>query len=211
MENEKQILIIGQGRSGTTLLLRILNKCPDVYISGENHKCLDVLKKFYDMMDFSITNGTTGTEFMKWSWKPACTHEHLLNETRKYVRGIFNPCGRPYWGFKEVRYGFWNLDTLNTELGFLRTLMPNAKIIFSVRDIRTVSKSSWWQYKDDAVTELLKCKQNFVRYIREHSDHSMLVQYEDMYRGSRRIKDIFDFVDIPYKEEYESPLDVKLG
>ena len=154
MQQEKQILILGHGRSGTTLLLRMLNQVPGAFICGENNKCLDVLKKFYDLMEHGIINSRIN-EFSSWAWKQPGDENHLLEATRRYIRDIYNPGGKYlYWGYKEIRYGFWNLDTLTAEINFTRLLMPNLSIVFMKRDVMKTANSAWWRFEQGAPAEI---------------------------------------------------------
>src|SRR6266404_5960885 len=136
------VVIMAQGRSGSTLLLRMLNAVPGVRISGENGKALDHLRVFVD--SFRDATAHHHSEFYRLAWQLPCPLDALTAKTAAYVAGLYNPAGQyRLVGFKEIRYG-WTWDDLCRDVDFLRELFPSLKVIFNTRATDDAVKSEFW-------------------------------------------------------------------
>lgn len=148
MENTP-VFLIGTGRSGTTLVQRLLNSYPDTMIWGEHAGYLDSVAKAYtilakhpSMEEYSFSQnrelkGDLSAAVFKqperWqAWNNWFAKTDVAEFFRIHLEEVFNAekIGKhAYWGFKEIRYG---ID--DQVLEFLRELYPSAKFIFIVRN-----------------------------------------------------------------------------
>ncbi len=147
--NGTPVFLLGTGRSGTTLVQRLLNSYPDVLIWGEHagylHKlaqAYDILTKSPSMEEFSYSvNEDIGTNLdasvfkdpKRWqAWNNWFKKEDIRELFRQHIEDVFNPTQvgqHSIWGFKEIRYG---VDDNVPE--FLLDLFPNARFLFVVRN-----------------------------------------------------------------------------
>lgn len=154
------VFIVTYGRSGSTLLMGILNSIPGYRVHGENH---NVLFRLYQA-DRSITEsyrmcaGNSKHLAPQSPWygmlraRPGEFREDLING---FVKHVLRPGpGDRVIGFKEVRYTKGNVPDLPDFLEFMRRSFPGCKIIFNHRDLAAVAKSSWWALDENASKKL---------------------------------------------------------
>lgn len=150
------VFIVTYGRSGSTLLMSLVNTIPGYRILGENYNALYYLYK-------SVTAIRTGRE--RWTgpghlrpqsgWygmpdaRPARFEQELLDS---FVSNVLRPRrGDRVLGFKEVRYTGWHVPDLSEYLAFIRAAFPGCKIVFNHRDPAAVARSGWWTRMEKAV------------------------------------------------------------
>lgn len=203
------LVIMAQGRSGSTLLLRMLNACPGVRISGENRKAIDHLRAFVDCFQYA-ENWNKESDFCRQAWKLPCPLAAVQRRTTDFLLDLYNP-GRSYRvaGFKEIRYGR-DYDELATDVTFLRDLIPNLKIIFNTRQTDTAVKSSFWEDTPDARQILDTSYDNFLRYHRDHPDFTYHMPFEELREGAPALQGMFDFLGLPFTRAAHAQLAVKL-
>jgi hypothetical protein len=203
------LVILGQGRSGSTLIMRLLNAVPGICIAGENHFALDYLRTFSDC--FEHMGREDFGQFWSLAWTPPTVLKLLDEKLRELVWNLYNPEDTySICGFKEIRYGR-KYDNLKANLAFLRRLFPTVKIIFNVRNIDDCVKSGWWAEDPEGSRAMLETiRDNFERYYAENSNFCYWMPYEELKRGSPIFRDMFHFLGIQFRPEYETPLDLVL-
>jgi hypothetical protein len=94
-------------------------------------------------------------------------------------------------------------------LDWLRELLPGLRLVLNTRDTETAIHSEWWA-KDSQVSrrQLDEMREKFQRYYDSHRDCCYWMPYEELRHGSWVLRGLFDFLDLPWKQEYEEPLDV---
>ena len=148
----RPVFILGAGRSGTTLLQRLLNSYPDTLIWGEHAGVLQHLAEgFYRGLEdpslfrharplAEVLADTSAREDWQ-AWMTWFSREEWTAAFRGMVESLFCPGGLPgktCWGFKDIRYGNRPEDRT---LDFLHTLFPDALFAFIVRDPLNVMAS----------------------------------------------------------------------
>ena len=138
------VLAAGQ-RCGSTLVQRLLCSHPRVRIWGEHAGQLRALLAARTRLRrWTEAGGAAG----RCEWDTAAHHGFIANLTPEadvidqacaaFVETLFaepaRECGRPVWGFKEVRYGL-------SDVVMLRDLFPRMRVIVIVRDPRDVLRS----------------------------------------------------------------------
>lgn len=143
------IFILSSGRSGSTLLQRMLNCCPGVTIWGEHSGLLAPLAAAYfhavehPLMLRNIYSQNRSVDvsellserrqpdqwqaWMNW-WRP----EDMDEAFRAMVASMFQPPAlgaRCTWGFKEIRYGVGDRT-----IEMLARLFPTARFVFLSRN-----------------------------------------------------------------------------
>jgi hypothetical protein len=190
-----EVFVFGQGRSGSTLVIRLLNSVPETRVCGENQRALDGLRTLYDA--FKHAQEHQQYDFGRLAWKVPCGQERVLELCREFFRNLYNPQGAyRIYGFKEIRYGHESYEQLCDDLGFIKLLCPHAKFIFNTRQTEAAVKSAWWAHDPDASTETLdRSRRNFDRYVREHQD-CYLVPYEELVKHSPVLRGMFEFLGV---------------
>jgi hypothetical protein len=215
-EAGRVVIILGQGRSGSTLLSRLLNAAPGVRICGENDGAWEKLQAFAAGIEKARRRSVDDTDFGRVAWSAPDGAGELADRCRRMLLSLYNPnVLYRVWGFKEIRHG-QDFDDLCGFIDFVRELFPAARFILNVRDAEQCLKSrletGWWDEPADVQRRQIEASgENFTRYAAAHPDHALLVRYEDLARGNPVVAGVFGFAGIDYRPEFEQPLDVVLG
>lgn len=188
------IFVLGSGRSGTTLLQRILNSGPDMMIWGEHAGFLKPIAEAYYQnlarnLSFDAPCGAHAN-FSKlkspenWqAWTNCYSEKSAVKEKfRGFVRSLFEPPGlegKYHWGFKEIVYGH-GCRTLD----FLIELFPDARFIFVIRNPADVlaSQREHFTFKDFGVhlSRWITRNRHFTEFTDRHPANAHIITYEQM-------------------------------
>lgn len=202
------VVVLSQGRAGSTLILRMLNASPGVRLCGENNKAFDHLHRFYESFKSATKNHTS--DFYKLAWTLPCDEPTMLTRLREMTAALYNPTGtHRIFGFKEIRYG---LDgKLETDLGFLRELFPKLKVIFNVRRTEDCVKSQWWaKDPENSAKTLESLRASFWNYYTGNRHRCYWMPFEELRRGSKVLRGMFDFLNVPLTPRAEAELDIRM-
>ena len=147
-ERDNPVIIMAMGRSGSTLLMRLLNCSPDIMIWGEHNGFLTAFGRAFHALTCAFAkdcmhNSERFVETVlnqqpiilgrgeRWSceWVNAFTKTDVLSAFRTLIVDLLArrvPNG-VRWGFKEIRYH-------GEEIDFLRTLFPRAQFVLLLRN-----------------------------------------------------------------------------
>jgi len=201
------VFALSTGRSGSTLVQRILNCHPDLVMWGEHFGFLNGFANVYDKMtgpDFKQYPATPGENrgpslllptlsdpAAPLEWVNPWSLEEFKDQLRDFIEGYFarrlNPGIR--WGFKEILY--------NTRpvMRLLHDLYPAARFIFIRRDpievtrskvFAFVKESRWSDFalsaREAKIRQMLEEVQGHYRvyadFTNRHPENSMYVDYE---------------------------------
>ena len=145
------VFLLGSGRSGSTLLQRVLNSYDDITIWGEHRGFLLGLSDAYFEIVAHPWNRQHWTSLWleatpSWDqvreWKAGDQWQAWMNwvtvadvdeQFRRFLRSFFqHPSGATvghFWGFKEIRYGRGD-----RVIEFLARLFPDARFVFLSRN-----------------------------------------------------------------------------
>ena len=201
------VIVLGQGRSGSTLILRLLNSVPAVRISGENLRAFDHLRHFAD--SYRQADRHRHSDFYKLAWAAPCTHEQILGRLRQMVIATHGP--GDLIGFKEIRYGRESYEEFAADLDWLRGLLPGVRFVLNTRDTESCLHSEWWA-KDPAASRILldRVYDNFRRYYQQNRDCCYWMPYARLRHGDAVLRRMFDFLGLAWQPGYEDPLAVVL-
>lgn len=222
LTNSHCLFVIAQGRSGSTLLLRMLNEIEGYNICGENFNAVEKLADFYYLLQ-KITQQIpkiegvqnrfpTYEELEKWQhenysgfeWYNIYDLKIIKQKLREIIVTMFNPNFHyKVWGFKEIRLGFkTNYEQLERQLNFITLLFPQAKFIFNTRNVENLIKSAWWAEKPEENKKYLQKQQHlFKEYCIAHPQNTYQISYEDMIENTIRLHDMYDFLGLSFKIE----------
>jgi len=200
------VFIVTYGRSGSTLLQRILNSIDGYFIRGENENALFGLYQSYSAALRAKTNFGKKETGEQDPWYGA----DLLEPERygrKLARLFLNEIIQPgsdarVVGFKEIRF-FLQPFHIESYLQFIETFFHPAKLIFNVRNPNDVAGSAWWRKKDreEVITNIQKFHQIADGYIAKYPNNCFKVRYDDYKANPNHLKGLFEFLGEPFEEE----------
>lgn len=216
----RPIFVASMGRSGSTLLQRLLNVHPQLTIWGEHGGFLkgiieaqrlvsvvpshrEQLEAGYEQRDTVIGPLDERDKFRPWvsPFHPDGMEERL----RSFIVDAFTEGLTPdvRWGFKEIRY-------TGAELGSLMELFPHAHLVILARDLPGYTKSRFFAFGQtdfdlesvDGIASAGKKVGNMIdgwmkRYeglmalASQQRDRTSIVAYSDLVLGNVRTAQLF--------------------
>lgn len=215
----RPIFVASMGRSGSTLLQRVLNVHPEITIWGEHGGFLTGLLESYESIASPATaeNVTDGYKsrgevvgelankaaFRPWvsPFTPTEVQVRLADLTRELFTNELDESIR--WGFKEIRYS-------DRELNTLLAMFPEAHLVVLTRNFRGFAQSRFFAFgntnfdfgseegREAVKIQLAKMSRRWIRRHRglvklrdENITRSSLIGYNDLAIGSSRPRDLF--------------------
>jgi hypothetical protein len=193
----KVVFVVTYGRSGSTLLMGILNSIPGSRVTGENLGVLihlyraythaQATKKRYGHQRRSTESAWYGADdirlkaFWKKLWSAFCSDVLGTTGLERVI------------GFKEIRYG--DHDLTETEfrsfIDFLLDQVPNSCIIVNTRDLQNTSKSAWHAEHQDSAEYLTRHDRRIRKLAVERPDRVAHVHHDDYVAdNSKLIKEL---------------------
>lgn len=219
------IFVLGSGRSGTTLLQKLLNSTDDVIIWGEHGGFLKQIADSYFLstedpqiiqqifhqnprpknpnLNFNkLKLKKIGYCWMNWYGK-----KNVVENFSGFIESFFKPEGlaKQYWGFKEIRYGMED-----RVIEMLAELFPTAIFLFIVRDpIDVVASQVTMGWDGDWETLARKWAKQNQKILKFHDDNqhrSRLIRFESLIDNeSDTIKNLFSWLGL---EESKRQIDL---
>lgn len=193
------IISASSRRSGSTWLQRIIHASSDIFIWGESFPTVELLGTLYTnfLRNQSVQAEETG-KFFSSSQDPAAWMANInppLSDLKAAMAAFFSTYYRsstkPMYGWKEVHYG-------RSELGFIRGIFPETKVILLVRNpvdvAESLSKLGWiGRYEDTQSLEMVArlWRERTRDYLSLRNDPGyLLIRYEEIHN---RLGEILDF------------------
>ena len=210
------VILLAQGRSGSTLLLRLLNQIEGYNICGENHAAIRSLYEFHRRIENTTKkvpkkNGVfrsyeklldlpkKGGSYSGFEWYNVYKLESIQEKLRELIVEMFNPERKfKVWGFKEIRFGGQTTNRykgFENELNFLKKLFPKTKFIFLTRDIEQLLKSGWWSDNPEKSREIIERQKIFFdNYCQNNAEFSYSITYHDLTSNTKKLHKMYDFL-----------------
>ena len=216
---ERPVFIASMGRSGSTLLQRVLNVHPQLTIWGEHGGMLtgmlasidavnqpsafDNLAEGYEHRDMVI--GELSQKDVFKPWVSAFRPDHYEGKIRDLLTDVFTDglSSDIRWGFKEIRY---KADDFRK----IMALFPDSHVIVLARDVEGYAQSRFFAWSntdfdfatDEGVAAAQKKLTNFItgwlrRYeglvelCNDYPDRTSKVTYADLSAESGRVESLF--------------------
>jgi Sulfotransferase family len=149
VDDYRYVFVVTYGRSGSTLLMSLLNAIPGYRICGENYNAL------YRLYQADAAVGAARERFCgtselapqsSWYGMPRVRpHRFRAELVDSFVNHVLRPePGDRVLGFKEIRYTPGHVPDLAEYLRFLHDCFPYTKVVFNHRDPAAVARSAWW-------------------------------------------------------------------
>lgn len=149
-DNRRYVFVVTYGRSGSTLLMNLINSADGCCIRGENNNALYGLYQSYAALNDAVTSEAKSKNAHKptspWFGLSAInTGDYVDGLIETFTQEVLRPqAGDRVIGFKEIRHSAANMPDFQGYMTFLTTRFPQAKIVFNHRNLDDVSKSKWW-------------------------------------------------------------------
>jgi len=207
------ILIVTYGRSGSTLLMGLLNSDADCVIRGENNNYIYYLFQAWRQMEKAKSchsNATKNSLTSPWwgvdDMDPEAFRESLGPLVRNSLMAGLKE-SPAVLGFKEIRYlQALREGVLEEYLAFLARLLPNTALVFNYRKVSEVIASKWWaQQSDSGQAESMLLMKEFERignaYCVDHPQSAFQIHYEAVCRNDEELCALFNFLGLNYNSD----------
>jgi hypothetical protein len=202
MKNSEFVFPITYGRSGSTLLMGILNSIEGYTITGENDNAFYELMKFHKKMyrahmSYRMNSMPRGC---RNSWWNTYTDMELDEQIRQITKNLIDKDARVV-GFKEIRYpNMMNTHELGHHLNWMSKIY-NPKFIFLTRNLEDTCHSAWFVKNPERCTERLNKFESYMYdYIDKHVEQDWIhITYEQLCKNN--LRELFEFLDEPYYPE----------
>jgi hypothetical protein len=163
------VFVVTYGRSGSTLLMGLLNAIPGYRILGENGNALYRLFQAYAAIAAAhekFPGALHQDPRSAWYGAPRLRPERFRADlVESFVATVLRPePGDRVLGFKEVRYTVEHMPDLADFLAFLPECFPNCKIVFNHRQAAATAKSGWWPTIGDAERKIRAASDRFLTF-----------------------------------------------
>jgi len=202
----KHVFIVTYGRSGSTVLQRVLQAIPGYFIRGENNHTLYPMYLAYrrafearhshGQMPQSPADPWYGANDIN----PKAFGRRLC---QVFLRQIVQPPeGTRVAGFKEIRFHEAGEELFEPYLDFIAEHFPNTHFVFNTRGWEAVSRSSWWATMDpDLVRGIIEgADRLFAAYAAKNPERCHIMKYEEFRGKAAAFKPLFDFLGEPFDE-----------
>jgi hypothetical protein len=205
MQLDAPIIIIGAGRSGSTLLDRMLGAHPDIHMLGETNFITATLWK--SLLDRRKRHLLTVAD----SETILAELKRLGGIEQKTIAELFelNSAGKSHWGMKEI----WNGARRTVEWSLYDRVYPAAIWVHLIRNPIDYSRSAvgWIGAVSDTESYLMQLRawRRMVEVARGRAVTGRLVEvrYEELVANpSVALAPLFSRIGVPYSPACEDPL-----
>lgn len=206
------------GRSGSTLLQRVLNTHADITVWGEHGGALSGLAETWRALHHPATvqNLASGSDAAHVvigvgpqvdrfdPWVSAFTADDFSEHLRRMILDLFTaPLDESVrWGFKEIRYGRHVMEVL-------LDMFPGARVVLLARDIEGQTASHFFrfgreydlvsaaglrdatQFVNRRIRNWMRRYDGLIGLAEAYPDRCHLVGYQDLVVDSERVKELF--------------------
>jgi len=207
MSATRSVIIITYGRTGSTLLVGLLNTARGALIRGENGNFFFRLFKAYQTLLKTRRRGGNQPNHPFFGAREADT-DGFLDLCRQSVNTVLAPKGSltraapTTIGFKEIRYLDMPQKVLDNYLDFLTEIFPDPLFVFLTRDIEQVMSSGFYakrENKEALSRNLQRCHRKFAK-LAEARPNTFQIDYKDLADGAR-LRALFDAAGLAYDEK----------
>lgn len=149
---ERFVFIVTYGRTGSTLLQKLIGTMPGVYMAGENHDCLRGAFEAWRNATILKEKYGWGFQAIDHPWHGAHVADpdgYARAMAAAFVAHILKPPrGARTVGFKEIRY---LTADLREYLLFIDRFLAPATFVINTRSVDEVAQSAWWRQADRAL------------------------------------------------------------
>ncbi len=197
------VFVMTYGRSGSTLLMGLLNTLPGYLIRGENDDALRFLHDFHTTCvarsqhwPVDRVRRRTDAFYGIGDFPPALS----LADIRKLALDTLlrpKPETR-VTGFKEIRW--WRHDDLPAYVAWLREVFPGARFLVNTRNHADVLQSKWWAKGGDNSEHLADIERRLLEAAAGLGDAAYRVHFDDYVADPGVLAPMFAWLGEEYDE-----------
>jgi hypothetical protein len=196
------LFVVTYGRSGSTLLMGLLNTLPGYLIRGENRDALHHLFLFDQTMRAESARGPKRKlrepthPFFGIAGYP---REKAVRQLRRIAtETVMRPReGTRVTGFKEIR---WYHQDLEEYVAWLREVFPGARFLVNTRNHDDVLKSKWWAEGEDKSGHLAAVEQRVLDLADTLGDAAYRVHYDEYVADPTVLRGMFAWLGEEFDE-----------
>lgn len=196
------LFVVTYGRSGSTLLMGLLNTLPGYLIRGENRDALHHLFQFEKTMRTESTRGPRRKlrepthPFFGIAGYP---RERAVRQLRRLAtETVMRPKEETrVTGFKEIR---WYHSDLEDYVAWLREVFPGARFLVNTRNHADVLKSKWWAGGEDKSAHLAEIEERLLALAGSLGDAAYHVHYDDYVADPASLRGMFAWLGEEFDE-----------
>jgi len=192
------VFVVTYGRSGSTLLQKILNSIDGYKILGENNNALMDLFKACEDLRKTREMWPKNDAPLPWLGAGEINVDWF---TRDVVNAFIKHVLRPdpttrIAGFKEIRFPTGTDAEMLDYIRFVEKSFPNTKTIFNIRKAADVARSSWWQEAEtNRVLEMVGRMDAFFRRTAAYQPKfRYVVDYDAYVQDPTQLEGLFEFL-----------------
>lgn len=204
------LFVITYGRSGSTVLLNLLNAIDGYTIRGENSGVVNHLSRTVSLL------AAVQKEPHAKAVNPSAPWYGILEPDvdtwgRRLAQAFEAEFLRPepdtrVLGFKEIRYTIDEMsDTdYHDTIDFLARYFPGSRFIFNTRDWSEVAESGWWRYYPDVrrVRDIIRSgDRRFRASVETLGDRAFLIDYADFKGKPEGFRPLIDWLGAALSDE----------
>ncbi|WP_049774493.1 MULTISPECIES: sulfotransferase [unclassified Nocardioides] len=199
----RYLFVVTYGRSGSTLLMGVLNTLPGYLIRGENRDALHHLFLFDKTMRTESGRGPrkklrqpTHPFFGIAGYPP----ERAVRQLRRLATDtVLRPKeDTRVTGFKEIR---WYHADLEEYVAWLREVFPGARFLVNTRNHADVLKSKWWAEGEDKSAHLADIERQILALADSLGDAAYRVHYDEYVADPAALRGLFDWLGEDFDED----------
>ncbi|MGL4542299.1 MAG: sulfotransferase, partial [Polymorphobacter sp.] len=211
---QAHVFIITYGRTGSTLLQKLIGNLPGHYMAGENHDCLHGVFDAWRNAGVLKAKYGWGYEAADHPWHGADAADpdgYARAMVAAFIANILKPPrGSRVIGFKEIRY---LTADLRDYLLFIDRFLAPAKFIINTRSVDAVAQSAWWKNVDKAtlVADVARFEALTDALVAEFPDRFVKIDYARWTRDPEALRPVFALLGMPFdRAAIAATLDVRL-
>lgn len=197
------VFVMTYGRSGSTLLMGLLNSIPGYLLRGENRHAM---RHLYDYHRSGLVEKArvhpqrAAKPVHPWFGIQDFDEQASLTHIRQLAEATIlrpEPDTR-VTGYKEIR---WYDEDLPDYLDFMQQVFPGARFVLNTRHLPDVARSNFWTHKEDPLGQLQRIEERMLSAAKGLGDAVHRVHYDDFVADPTVLKDLFDWLGEPWDEE----------
>ncbi|MGB3186135.1 MAG: sulfotransferase [Ornithinimicrobium sp.] len=197
----KHLFIVTYGKSGSTLLMGLLNSLPGFQIRGENNGVIIDLLNYHTKACKAAAKWSSPMDSAHpWYGVDNYPRDVALSRMADLVTDtLLRPDpGIEVTGFKEIR---WWTASVTSYLDFLDSLYPDARYILNTRNHANVARSSWWKRDPDAIETLARIEANMAKAVTSRGDRGFHVHYDDYVADRDKLRHLCTWLGVDYDRD----------
>lgn len=196
------VFVMTYGRSGSTLLMGILNSIPGWLLRGENRHAMRHLYEFHRTgliekarVDASLASQPTHPWFGIEGYPEAASLEHIRALADATL--LRPEPNTRVSGYKEIR---WYDEDLPEYLDFLQQVFPGCRFVLNTRNLADVAASNYWTHKDDPLGRVTRIEERMLAAAEGLGDSVYRVHYDEYVADPEVLRGLVEWLG----EEYDA-------